>query len=207
VVSKQELRSEETKASILAAAGNLFSTRGYDAVTMREIAKEAGCSHTTIYIYFKDKETLLQQLSMGPLHALKQKMEQIQSQGISAENKLKQVSLEFIEFCLTHRNMHTIFLNVKSVRVDEKEPELEMNKLRNALFAQLMTVLQECLQIGESNEQLLMYTRIYFFTLNGIVLTYMLSEETVDRLMDRLATTFNEAVEVLLIGFRHQLET
>lgn len=62
--SKQEQRSEETKRSILAAAGLLFASRGYDSVTMREIAKEAGCSHTTIYIYFKDKEALLQQLSL-----------------------------------------------------------------------------------------------------------------------------------------------
>ncbi len=64
---KKELRSEETKRMILKAAGKLFSEKGYDAVTMREIAKEAGCSHTTIYLYFKDKETLLHQLSMPTL--------------------------------------------------------------------------------------------------------------------------------------------
>ena len=65
--SKKELRSEETKRMILKAAGKLFSEKGYDAVTMREIAKEAGCSHTTIYLYFNDKETLLHQLSMPTL--------------------------------------------------------------------------------------------------------------------------------------------
>ncbi|MGZ4164968.1 MAG: TetR/AcrR family transcriptional regulator, partial [Tumebacillaceae bacterium] len=51
--SKKELKSEETKRAIVSAAGQLFADRGYEAVTMREIAKAAGCSHTTIYIYYK----------------------------------------------------------------------------------------------------------------------------------------------------------
>jgi len=75
--TKQEQRSEETKTSILSAAGTLFASRGYDAVTMREIAKAAGCSHTTIYIYFKDKEALLLQLSMPPLKTLMLQMDKL----------------------------------------------------------------------------------------------------------------------------------
>jgi hypothetical protein len=67
---KQVLRAEETKKAILSEAGKLFAEQGFHAVTMREIAKKAGCSHTTIYIYFTDKETLLYQLSMPPLKEL-----------------------------------------------------------------------------------------------------------------------------------------
>ncbi len=37
----QARRSDETKKTILIAAEKLFSRKGYDAVTMREIAKEA----------------------------------------------------------------------------------------------------------------------------------------------------------------------
>jgi AcrR family transcriptional regulator len=67
---KQVFRAEETKKAILSVAGKLFAEQGFHAVTMREIAKKAGCSHTTIYIYFTDKETLLYQLSMPPLKEL-----------------------------------------------------------------------------------------------------------------------------------------
>ena len=77
--SKQEQRSEETKKQILQSAGKLFAKKGYDAVTIREIAKDAGCSHTTIYLYFKDKEALLHQLSMPSLQKLHQQLQQISS--------------------------------------------------------------------------------------------------------------------------------
>ncbi|WP_127588190.1 TetR/AcrR family transcriptional regulator [Paenibacillus koleovorans] len=75
--TRQEQRSEETKKNIVDAAEKLFSEHGYEAVTMREIAKEAGCSHTTIYIYFKDKEALLHQLSVPPLERLKRSLQDI----------------------------------------------------------------------------------------------------------------------------------
>jgi AcrR family transcriptional regulator len=205
--TKQELRSEETKRSVLEAAGKLFGERGFDAVTMREIAKEAGCSHTTIYIYFKDKEALLHQLSMSPIQELKQHVEAILTEpAVVPEVKLKAISQAIIRFCLTNRNMYAIFFTVKSVRVDEAEPLTELNRTRNGLFALLQKAVQQCLPTPHSVEQLLAYSRIYFYTLQGMVATYTNSEETVEALMDRLGTTFNEAIEVLLIGFTHKLK-
>lgn len=206
MATKQELRSEETKNAILDSARKLFARRGYDAVTMREIAKEAGCSHTTIYIYYKNKEALLHQLSMPPLQTLMQQTEKIMNQNLSPEEKLNGVSLEFIRFCLTNRNIYTLFFNVEAVRVDEKEPELEINKMRIALFGKLMGAIRQCLHLEADDERLLMNSRIYFYMLHGMITTYILSEETVEQLMGRLAVTFAEAFEVLLAGFKHQLK-
>src|SRR2546428_1587123 len=133
MASKQELRSEETKKSILLSAGKLFAEQGFDGVTMREIAKEAGCSHTTIYIYFKDKEALLHHLSMPPLKQLKELMERILLQtDLSPEDRLKAVGRNFIRFCLVNRNMYTIFFMAKAERVDMPEQELDINKMRNS---------------------------------------------------------------------------
>ncbi len=200
--SKQELRSEETKRSILAAAGMLFAERGFNTVTMREIAKEAGCSHTTIYIYFKDKEALLHQLAMSPLEQLKQLLEGIADHtDYTPEHKLKAITREMIHFCLQNRNMHELFFMVRSTQVTVTEPGTELNKIRNALFALLMKVVQECVPLPTGSEQLLSFSRIYFYTLQGMIGTYIHSEESVEELMDRLGSTFDEAVEVLLIGF------
>lgn len=110
MTNKQEQRSEETKRSILTAAGRLFAERGYDAVTMREIAKAAGCSHTTIYIYFKDKEALLHHLAMEPLQALFAEMEAgVQNHLLSADERLLAVSTSFVRFCLLNRSMYPLF--------------------------------------------------------------------------------------------------
>lgn len=203
--SKQEQRSDETKKLILDSAANLFAMKGYDAVTIREIAKDAGCSHTAIYLYFKDKETLLHQLSLPSLNQLHQKLLSISElDSLSAESKLKEISLEYISFCLKNRNMYDIFFNAKSSRIDEK-PELEINQLRIAIFDLLKSIIHENLSIS-NEEQLLAFSRIYYYQLNGVLSTYSYQHEPLDVLMERLIPTFNLAIEILLLGFQEKIK-
>ncbi|WP_135555609.1 TetR/AcrR family transcriptional regulator [Paenibacillus cymbidii] len=203
MTTKHEQRSEETKRSIVAAAGRLFADRGFDGVTMREIAKEAGCSHTTIYLYYKDKEALLHQLCMPPLEEVKRQFEAaLQREDASAEQKLQELGREFIRCCLQHRSLYAVLFTTRAVRVDEKEPELAINRLRNQLFGLMQTALQQCLP-AEREEQALANARIYFFMLHGIVATYAHSEETAEGLMERLVATFDEAFDVVMAGLRH----
>ncbi|ACZ00413.1 MULTISPECIES: TetR/AcrR family transcriptional regulator [Thermomonospora] len=53
-------KSEQTRALIVETALRLFRERGYEATTMRAIAKEAGVSVGNAYYYFGSKEELLQ---------------------------------------------------------------------------------------------------------------------------------------------------
>lgn len=46
------------RAAILDAAKRLFSTHGFDGVSMDQIANEAGVSKLTVYSHFGDKESL-----------------------------------------------------------------------------------------------------------------------------------------------------
>jgi AcrR family transcriptional regulator len=53
-------RGEQTKATITAAAQDLFLERGYDKTTMRAVAERAGVSLGNAYYYFGSKEHLVQ---------------------------------------------------------------------------------------------------------------------------------------------------
>lgn len=204
--TRQKNRSEETKQAILAAAAKLFADRGFPSVTMREIAKEAECSHTTIYIYFKDKEDLLHELSMPALLELKERFDIISAQsGISSKFKLNEMSMEFVQFCLTNKSMHKIFFMTKRTSVDEKNPRSAMNRLRLELFEQIKRELRAYLRLPPHDDSLLMFSRIYFFMLYGIVSTYQDSEESPQDIVSRLYNTWEEAFEVLLIGFQQKL--
>lgn len=55
-------RHEATRTDILAAAEELMVREGFDQLTMRGLAAEAGCSSATLYQYFKDKQELLTEL-------------------------------------------------------------------------------------------------------------------------------------------------
>jgi AcrR family transcriptional regulator len=55
------------REAILSAALEEFSTRGFAAGRLDDVARRAGVAKGTIYLYFRDKETLLQELVRAEL--------------------------------------------------------------------------------------------------------------------------------------------
>ena len=58
----RKARSAERREAILAAALDEFSVRGYEATRLDDVARRAGIAKGTIYLYFRDKESLFQEL-------------------------------------------------------------------------------------------------------------------------------------------------
>lgn len=58
----QQKRSKLTADKILDTALKLFCEKGYYNTTTNEIAKEAGISIGSLYSYFKDKDTIFQEI-------------------------------------------------------------------------------------------------------------------------------------------------
>src|SRR5713226_7963765 len=56
------VRRDERRAAILAAALEEFSARGFAATRLDDVARRAGVAKGTIYLYFRDKESLFQEL-------------------------------------------------------------------------------------------------------------------------------------------------
>ena len=60
--SKRALRAAERRQAIVDAALVEFSAKGFAAARLEDIAARAGVGKGTIYLYFKDKEELFQEL-------------------------------------------------------------------------------------------------------------------------------------------------
>ncbi len=58
----QEEKSVLANSKILAAAGEVFAQKGYDAATMQDIMEKCGLSKGAIYHHFKSKEEIMQAL-------------------------------------------------------------------------------------------------------------------------------------------------
>ncbi|MDP9390708.1 MAG: TetR/AcrR family transcriptional regulator [Actinomycetota bacterium] len=56
---QRELRRQETRAGIVDAAAELFAERGFDAVSVMEIARRAGVVEKTVFNHFPVKEGLV----------------------------------------------------------------------------------------------------------------------------------------------------
>src|SRR4030095_17112782 len=54
----RERKKQQTRKLIYETAAGLFSERGFDAVTVAEIAREADVSEVTVFNYFPTKDDL-----------------------------------------------------------------------------------------------------------------------------------------------------
>src|SRR6187455_3729116 len=63
----RKARSGERREAILAAALDEFSSRGFEAARLEDVARRAGVAKGTIYLYFRDKENLFQELVRAEL--------------------------------------------------------------------------------------------------------------------------------------------
>jgi AcrR family transcriptional regulator len=57
-VGLRERKKQQTRQGIFEASQRLFSRRGFDAVTVAEVAREANVSEMTVFNYFPTKEDL-----------------------------------------------------------------------------------------------------------------------------------------------------
>lgn len=201
-VARNVQRGIETREAIKAAATKLFGTLGYEQVTMRQIAVEAACSHTAIYLYFKDKESLLQAIAVEPLQKLRDKLAKLIQAGAEAETLLIQLANRLVLFCLENRRLYRVFFATAAARVDMPQAEGTLNALRNELFAQLRGVMAAVLSLQSESDAALQAARIYFYMLQGIAATYDQSEESTDDLLVRLETTFDRAFRATILGLK-----
>lgn len=61
-INSRKRRPEARPAEILEAALDLFTERGFKATRLEDVASRAGLSKAAIYLYFKDKTSLLMAL-------------------------------------------------------------------------------------------------------------------------------------------------
>lgn len=168
---------------------------------MRQIAAEAGCSHTAIYRYFPDKSSLLEALAIPVLEGLCGEFEDLAAQDAPADQKLVDMCLGFVRFGLSNRGMFRLFFMAGAERVDQEPSWGRISSLRNGLFHQLRRLLAEALGLPPDDDRTLQYARGLSYLLHGMIGTYEESDETEAAILARLETTFVTTVRSLVAGF------
>ena len=88
--------ANDTRQRIIEAAKVLFQKKSYSSVGVREIAKQAGCSHTAIYLYFKNKDEILYEVTQASLEELYKTLKKIMEDGQASQDKLLLMALSLI---------------------------------------------------------------------------------------------------------------
>jgi len=114
---KKFLRQE-----ILDAASELFVKEGYENVSMRRIAEKIEYSPTTIYLYFKDKAELLEQVCFETFSRLSHVLSRIQELPGDPVERLKRGLVAYIKFGLEnpHHYRATFMMKIPAGFDEEK---------------------------------------------------------------------------------------
>jgi AcrR family transcriptional regulator len=81
---RRSLSAEARRETILGAALEEFTARGYEGARLDDVAKRAGVAKGTIYLYFADKETLFQDLVRSLVHPVLGMLEKMRDVDIPA---------------------------------------------------------------------------------------------------------------------------
>ena len=108
---KPERRTEWeslNRGRIQDAVVRLLSKHGTEALTMERVAEEAGVAKGTLYVYFKDKESLLQSVKDASLGDMRKELSAILDGVLPPEQKLE----KFLRRQLGYFDEHRDFLRV-----------------------------------------------------------------------------------------------
>lgn len=76
------------KGDLLKAALELFAARGYDGVSVRDVAKAAGVSEAALYKHFSGKEDMALYIFTSVVSAYTQRLTEVNAHPLSAVEKL-----------------------------------------------------------------------------------------------------------------------
>ena len=100
----------DTRARIIVAAREAFSTMGFEGASLRGVAKEANVQHQLATYYFKTKEELwmavMDELATGFFDQLGQRFRGLE--GVDAATKLRLVVREFVKYSAENPQLHRL---------------------------------------------------------------------------------------------------
>ncbi|MGT2908071.1 TetR/AcrR family transcriptional regulator [Streptococcus dentiloxodontae] len=180
----------QTKERIIAAAEALFQEKSYQEVGVREIAKRAGCSHTTLYLYFKNKDEILYEVAHVPLELLYQSFAEIVESQDLAANKLLAACHCFIRFGFQHVNSYQLLFMYGGERVDLPHFAQPINELRMKNFNFLRDLMRELLPHSLTEVQTLNIVRGVYLFLHGMVMNYATGDCVYDERLQEIVTDY-----------------
>lgn len=152
IPERRERERKELRERILNAARELLVKRGYDAVTMREIAKRIEYSPTALYKHFADKDALVHELCREDFTAFAQSfVERVAAIGDPVE-RLARAGLVYLGFAEEYPEQYRLMFMTELPPTPPEEGERE-NPARNA-YVFLRVLVDELMRGGFLRKEL-----------------------------------------------------
>src|SRR6202142_605925 len=153
-------RSAARREAILTAALEEFSARGFEATRLDDVAKRAGVAKGTIYLYFRDKESLFQELIRAMLTPLVGSIEALGAADVPISVLTEQIVELFVREVYETRRKDVIRLMISEGRRFPKLAEFYYREVLSRIIAAVRALLRRAAARGEVPEALAEFPQI-----------------------------------------------
>ncbi|MFM0227539.1 TetR/AcrR family transcriptional regulator [Paraburkholderia dipogonis] len=101
---------QQFREAMRRVAENAFATRGAEGVTMRELAKELGCSAMTPYRYFRDKDEILAMVRAAAFNRFAARLEAAAKTATETDHSV--VSEAYVAFALDEPHAYRLMFDL-----------------------------------------------------------------------------------------------
>ncbi len=130
----------------------VIARKGMAAATMQEIAEEAGVAKGTIYLYFRDRDELVEKTFETAITLLIDRVEKAMIEGKSLEEKIRAAMTAKLSFFRENREFFRLYI---SLRLPEGDAQQQRRHKRNCepqyrdSVGRLAGILEEAMDRGE----------------------------------------------------------
>jgi AcrR family transcriptional regulator len=156
VTTKPSRRAREKaalRAQILDAARQLFAKEGYEAVTMREVARKIQYTATALYYHFPDKESLLIELCQRDFLALAVYLQRLGRSPDPIE-RIRKMGLAYVQFGLEFRQHYRLMFMTPLPQPPAERLNLEQGNPDQDAYAFLRKGVAEAIAAGRFRREI-----------------------------------------------------
>jgi AcrR family transcriptional regulator len=149
-VKERKLRQKKfLRQEILDAASELFVKEGYENVSMRRIADKIEYSPTTIYLYFKDKGELLEQVCHDTFARLALHLGRILEQPGDPLERLRRGLIAYVHFGLENPHHYRATFMMPIPDAFDKQKYVKADSPGLQAFDFLRRCVFDCISMGK----------------------------------------------------------
>ena len=100
IAERRTEEKERRRAEILDAAERLYAEKGWDAVTMDQVARGARLSRALVYVYFRDKEELLFGIGERAMLALRDRFVAASALASNGMDKVRAIGRAYMTYAI-----------------------------------------------------------------------------------------------------------
>lgn len=149
--SKEEVVQEYRIQSIQEATMRVIARKGMAAATMQEIAEEAGVAKGTIYLYFRDRDELVEKTFESAMLELFERIDEALHREMSFEEKMRAVFAAQLAFFTNNREFFRLYLSLRTTDNPQRQRRQKQtcHPQYRGRVQNLADVLQQAMDRGE----------------------------------------------------------